>query len=139
MVACMRACEPHWVMAQPRRIPIESDFVVRVIAGGTELRAFSQPIMEASLKASNEVNAEIAAANADFKKVLESMRAFRNEEYSGGRSPPIDVARQSTRSPSSVPTRRVFWYDRAVGLGDLGIKSAVEPAGRPDFRHVEFD
>jgi TRAP-type mannitol/chloroaromatic compound transport system substrate-binding protein len=53
----------------------------KLIAGGTELRAFSQPIMEASLKASNEVNAETAAANADFKKVLESMRAFRNEEY----------------------------------------------------------
>jgi TRAP-type mannitol/chloroaromatic compound transport system substrate-binding protein len=27
------------------------------------------------------VNAETAAANADFKKVLESMQAFRNEEY----------------------------------------------------------
>jgi TRAP-type mannitol/chloroaromatic compound transport system substrate-binding protein len=53
----------------------------KLIAGGTELRAFSQPIMEASLKASNEVNAETAAANADFKKVLESMQAFRNEEY----------------------------------------------------------
>jgi TRAP-type mannitol/chloroaromatic compound transport system substrate-binding protein len=53
----------------------------RLIAGGTELRAFSQPIMEACLKASNEVNAEIAAANADFKKVLESMQAFRNNEY----------------------------------------------------------
>jgi TRAP-type mannitol/chloroaromatic compound transport system substrate-binding protein len=53
----------------------------KLIAGGTELRAFSQPIMEASLKESNEVNAETAAANADFKKVLESMQAFRNEEY----------------------------------------------------------
>jgi TRAP-type mannitol/chloroaromatic compound transport system substrate-binding protein len=53
----------------------------KLIAGGTELRAFSQPIMEACLKASNEVNAETAAANADFKKVLESMLAFRNEEY----------------------------------------------------------
>jgi TRAP-type mannitol/chloroaromatic compound transport system substrate-binding protein len=53
----------------------------KLIAGGTELRAFSQPIMEASLKASNEVNAETAAANADFKKVLESMQAFRSEEY----------------------------------------------------------
>jgi TRAP-type mannitol/chloroaromatic compound transport system substrate-binding protein len=37
--------------------------------------------MEACLKASNEVNAETAAANPDFKKVLESMQAFRNEEY----------------------------------------------------------
>jgi TRAP-type mannitol/chloroaromatic compound transport system substrate-binding protein len=53
----------------------------RLLAGGAELRAFSQPIMEAALKASNEVNAETAAANPDFKKVLESMQAFRNEEY----------------------------------------------------------
>ena len=37
--------------------------------------------MEAALKASNEVNAETAAANADFKKVLDSMQAFRNDEY----------------------------------------------------------
>jgi TRAP-type mannitol/chloroaromatic compound transport system substrate-binding protein len=53
----------------------------RLVAGGIELRAFSQPIMEACLKASNEVNAETAAANGDFKKVLESMQAFRNDGY----------------------------------------------------------
>ena len=53
----------------------------KLIAGGTELRAFSQPIMEACLKASNEVNAETAATNADFKRVLASMQAFRNERY----------------------------------------------------------
>jgi TRAP-type mannitol/chloroaromatic compound transport system substrate-binding protein len=53
----------------------------KLLANGTELRAFSQPIMEASLKASNEVNAETSAANEDYKKVLQSMLAFRNEEY----------------------------------------------------------
>jgi TRAP-type mannitol/chloroaromatic compound transport system substrate-binding protein len=53
----------------------------RLLAGGTELKPFSQPIMEACLKASNEVNAETAARNPDFKRVLESMQAFRNEEY----------------------------------------------------------
>jgi TRAP-type mannitol/chloroaromatic compound transport system substrate-binding protein len=53
----------------------------RLIAGGTELRPFSQQIMEACLKASNEVNAETSSTNADFKRVLESMQAFRNEEY----------------------------------------------------------
>jgi TRAP-type mannitol/chloroaromatic compound transport system substrate-binding protein len=37
--------------------------------------------MEACLKASNEVNAGTAAGNEDFKRVLESMQAFRNEEY----------------------------------------------------------
>src|ERR1700748_1238799 len=55
--------------------------VRRLVSNGTELRAFSQSIMEASLKASNEVNAETAATNADFKKVLESMQNFRNDEY----------------------------------------------------------
>jgi TRAP-type mannitol/chloroaromatic compound transport system substrate-binding protein len=53
----------------------------RLIAAGTQLRAFPQPVMEACLKASNEVNAETSAANADYKKVLDSMQAFRNDEY----------------------------------------------------------
>ncbi len=53
----------------------------KLIAGGTELRPFSAPIMEACLKASNEVNTATAATNPDFKRVLESMQAFRNEEY----------------------------------------------------------
>ena len=43
----------------------------RLVANGTQLRPFSQAIMEACLKASNEVNAETSATNADFKKVLE--------------------------------------------------------------------
>jgi len=53
----------------------------RLMADGAELRAFSQPILEACLKASNEVNAETAAANSDFRKVLKSMAAFRDDEY----------------------------------------------------------
>jgi TRAP-type mannitol/chloroaromatic compound transport system substrate-binding protein len=54
----------------------------RLIAGGAELRPFSQAIMEACLKVSGEVNAETAANNADFKRVLESMLGFRNDGYS---------------------------------------------------------
>jgi TRAP-type mannitol/chloroaromatic compound transport system substrate-binding protein len=53
----------------------------RLIAAGTQLRPFPQPVMEACLKASNEVNTETSAANADYKKVLDSMQAFRNDEY----------------------------------------------------------
>jgi TRAP-type mannitol/chloroaromatic compound transport system substrate-binding protein len=53
----------------------------RLIAGGTVLKPFSQAIMEAALKASNEINAEVAANNPDFKKIYESLIAFRNEEY----------------------------------------------------------
>jgi TRAP-type mannitol/chloroaromatic compound transport system substrate-binding protein len=53
----------------------------RFVAAGTHLRPFSQPIMEACLTASNEVNAETSAANADYKKVWESVHTFRNDEY----------------------------------------------------------
>jgi TRAP-type mannitol/chloroaromatic compound transport system substrate-binding protein len=37
--------------------------------------------MEAALKATNEVYAEISAKNPDFKKGIDSLRAFRGEEY----------------------------------------------------------
>ena len=53
----------------------------RVVAAGTKLRPFSQVIMEACLKASNEVNAETSAANPDYKKVWDSIVAFRADEY----------------------------------------------------------
>src|SRR4051812_21931531 len=53
----------------------------RLISSGAELRAFSQPVMEACLKAANEVYAETTAANADFKKVYDAMVAFRNDGY----------------------------------------------------------
>ena len=52
----------------------------RLVAAGTQLRPFSQQIMEACLKASNEVNAEESAKNPNYKKVLESLVAFRNDE-----------------------------------------------------------
>ena len=38
-----------------------------------------QPIMEASLKAANELYAELSAKNADFKKAYDSMVAYRND------------------------------------------------------------
>src|ERR687893_1415554 len=53
----------------------------RLLGAGTQLRPFSQEILEAAFKASNELYDEISAKNADFKKVYDSMRAFRNEEY----------------------------------------------------------
>jgi len=62
----------------PKRI--QPQHLERLIAAGTQLRPFPQPVMEACLKASNEVNAETAATNADYKKVLDSMQAFRNDE-----------------------------------------------------------
>jgi TRAP-type mannitol/chloroaromatic compound transport system substrate-binding protein len=53
----------------------------RMIANGAQVKVFSQPIMEACLKASNEVYAEISAENSEFKKIWDNMLAFRNQQY----------------------------------------------------------
>jgi TRAP-type mannitol/chloroaromatic compound transport system substrate-binding protein len=57
------------------------DALKRLVGNGVQLRPFSQQVMEACLKASNEVNAEESAKNANYKKVLASMEAYRASEY----------------------------------------------------------
>ncbi|HEY5278241.1 MAG TPA: TRAP transporter substrate-binding protein [Pseudolabrys sp.] len=53
----------------------------RLVANGTQLRPFTQEIMEACLKASDQVNAETSATNPAYKKVLANLEDFRNNEY----------------------------------------------------------
>ncbi len=65
-----RAATPTWTCRRSydARNP---QALKRLVANGAQLRPFSQQVMEACLKASNEVNAETSAANADFKKIYE--------------------------------------------------------------------
>jgi TRAP-type mannitol/chloroaromatic compound transport system substrate-binding protein len=51
-----------------------------LVAGGTKLAPFSPAIMEASYNAATEVYADTVSKNAPFKKVYESMTAFRKDE-----------------------------------------------------------
>jgi len=53
----------------------------RLVAGGAQLRPFTQPIMDASLRAALDLYTEVSKSNADFKKVWEAMLAFRNDQY----------------------------------------------------------
>ena len=53
----------------------------RLVANGVQLRPFSTAIMEACLKASNEVNTETSAVNPSYKKVWDSIAAFRRDMY----------------------------------------------------------
>jgi len=53
----------------------------RLVVAGAKLHPFSQEIMEASYKASNELYAETCAKNANFKKVYDAMVAFRTDQY----------------------------------------------------------
>ncbi len=53
----------------------------RLAIGGAELRPFSEAVLDACFNASNQVFDEIAAKNADFKKVYEAMKAVRGPDY----------------------------------------------------------
>ena len=53
----------------------------RLVAGGTQLRPFTTEVLEACLKATNELWGEISAKNADFKKSIDAMQAYRSDEY----------------------------------------------------------
>ena len=53
----------------------------RIVVAGAQLRAFPQDLLEAAYKATNDVLREIADTNAPFKAMLETMLAFRSDEY----------------------------------------------------------
>ncbi|HEX5126967.1 MAG TPA: TRAP transporter substrate-binding protein [Rhodocyclaceae bacterium] len=57
------------------------DALKRLVAGGTQLRKFSNEIMAASYKAAFELYDETAAKNAKFKKVYDSWKKFREDEF----------------------------------------------------------
>jgi len=51
-----------------------------LVAGGTKLSPFPQPVLEATFAAANELYAETSAANPRFKKVFDHYMAFRREQ-----------------------------------------------------------
>ncbi|GLS31021.1 TRAP-type mannitol/chloroaromatic compound transport system, substrate-binding protein [Mesorhizobium albiziae] len=53
----------------------------RLVAGGAQLRPFSQEILSACFEAANATYAEINASNAGFKKIFDSQTVFRNDAY----------------------------------------------------------
>ena len=73
------ACEAanNWMLA--KYDAVNAPAIRRMVASGIELRTFSQAIMEASLKAANELYGELSAKSPDFKKGYDSMVAYRAE------------------------------------------------------------
>lgn len=53
----------------------------RLIAGGTQLRPFSEATLDLCFAAANELYAEISATNEDFKTIWASLKAFRLDQY----------------------------------------------------------
>jgi TRAP-type mannitol/chloroaromatic compound transport system substrate-binding protein len=69
----------YWMLT--RYDALNPEALKRLVGKGAQLRPFPFEVMEACLKATNELWAEISAKNADFKKMIEMMIAFRNDEY----------------------------------------------------------
>jgi TRAP-type mannitol/chloroaromatic compound transport system substrate-binding protein len=55
--------------------------IKRLVAAGAQLRPFSPEILDAAFKATTELFADVAAKNDKFRKLYDSMIAFRNEQY----------------------------------------------------------
>ena len=55
--------------------------IKRLVAAGAQPRPFSVEIMDAAYNATIELFTEVADKNPTFKKLYDSMSAFRNEQY----------------------------------------------------------
>ena len=53
----------------------------RLVAAGAQLRFWPRDVMQAAWRAAHEVYEETGARNARFKKVWESYRPYRDEQY----------------------------------------------------------
>lgn len=53
----------------------------RLVAAGAQLRFFSRDILQAAWRAAHEVYEETSGRNARFKKIWESYRPYRDEEF----------------------------------------------------------
>jgi len=69
----------HWMMAKYDAQNPQA--LKRLVAAGAQLRPFPTEVMQACYHAAKELYAELAAKNADFKKIHDSMMAFRNDAY----------------------------------------------------------
>jgi TRAP-type mannitol/chloroaromatic compound transport system substrate-binding protein len=69
----------NWMMAKYDEL--NPPAMRQLLAGGAKLHSFSPAIMDACWKAAAEVHEEIAKTNASFKKVNDSMVAYRNNGY----------------------------------------------------------
>ncbi|MFN7193108.1 MAG: TRAP transporter substrate-binding protein [Rhodospirillales bacterium] len=77
----------------------------RLVAGGTQLKVFSNETLLACLKAANELYDETSQKNPLFKKVYESWRRFRTDQYQLLRTNEADYDRFVNANLATLPRR----------------------------------
>jgi TRAP-type mannitol/chloroaromatic compound transport system substrate-binding protein len=53
----------------------------RLVAAGTQLRPFSEATLDVCYRAANDVYVEIGGKNEDFKRIWDSVKTFRADQY----------------------------------------------------------
>jgi TRAP-type mannitol/chloroaromatic compound transport system substrate-binding protein len=79
--ALAAACQTSNTVMQAKYDVLNVAALKRLVAAGAQLRPFPQDVLEACLKASNELYAELSAKNPDFKKAIDAMKAQRGDGY----------------------------------------------------------
>ncbi|HPU53938.1 MAG TPA: TRAP transporter substrate-binding protein [Burkholderiaceae bacterium] len=74
------ACEEANVWMVSKYDAVNPPALKRLVAGGALLRPFSRPIMEASYKASQEVYADTAAKNPEFRRLHDHYFGFQRDQ-----------------------------------------------------------
>ncbi|WP_338664548.1 TRAP transporter substrate-binding protein DctP [Pararoseomonas sp. SCSIO 73927] len=69
----------QWMLAQYDWKNVEA--LYRLVANGTQLRAFPNEVLDAFYRTTQEVFAEMSAQSPRFKELLESQTAFRDRSY----------------------------------------------------------
>jgi TRAP-type mannitol/chloroaromatic compound transport system substrate-binding protein len=75
------ACAEANIWCTARYDVVNGQALRRLVAQGAKLRPFPRDIMEAGHKVAFEIYDDIASKNANFKKVYEPWKAFREEIY----------------------------------------------------------
>ncbi len=75
------ACNEAYFMTAAKYDAVNPAALRRVVAAGAQLRQFPRPVMEAAEKVAYELYDDLSAKNPDWKRLYESWRKFRDEEY----------------------------------------------------------
>jgi TRAP-type mannitol/chloroaromatic compound transport system substrate-binding protein len=79
--ALAAGCQTSNTVMQAKYDVLNVGALKRLVAAGAQLRPYPQDVLEACLKASNELYAELSAKNPDFKKAIDAMKAQRGDGY----------------------------------------------------------
>jgi len=79
--AIITASNDAWVWTLSKYDYVNPPALLRLAAGGTQLRAFPQPVLEDCYKAANVIYDDLAKTNPHFKKLYESLVPYRASAY----------------------------------------------------------